>query len=359
MCAKIVLVGEAWGAKEFLFEHAFVGPSGVELARMLAETKLAPALAVQYPSELEMIAHWRMVRAEADIAVTNVFNLHPPDNKIETCFTNAKEGSKILGPLKAGKFVRPDLVHHVERLWRLLAEEEPNLVVAFGNTACWAMLNETKISVIRGTLKNSPHLGFKVLPTYHPAAVLHQWNLRTIVLADLEKACREAGHGDIRRIERWFTIEPTLDEIEAWLRRDAAYYAVDIETSLSERALGQIAMIGFARSDKDALVVPFASDQHPDWSYWPTIEQEMQAWRLVDKLLKKPVPKVFQNGIFDLSYILRSGLRPTMCQDDTMLLHHSLYPEMLKGLGFLGSVYSGEIAWKTMRTKGNNLKRDE
>ena len=42
-----------------------------------------------------------------------------------------------------------------------------------------------------------------------------------------------------------------------------------------------------------------------------------------------------------------------------MLLHHALYPEMLKGLGFLGSIYSEEIAWKSMRTKGDNLKRDE
>lgn len=357
--AKIVLVGEAWGTKELLFEHAFVGPSGVELARMLAETKLAPELDTRYPSELEMIKHWRKVKHEAEIELANVFDLHPPDNKIETCFTNAQLGVKSLGPLKPGKFVRPDLLHHVENLWRKLTDAKPNLVVAFGNTACWAVLGETKISVIRGTVKNSPTLGFKVLPTYHPSAVLHQWNLRTIVLADLEKARREAESSTIRRIKRWFTIMPTLDEIAEWLTRPADYYAVDIETSLGNRPLGQIGMIGFARSSEDALVVPFASASHPQWSYWPTVNDEMQAWRLVDALLKKPVPKVFQNGIFDLSYILRAGLRPTMCQDDTMLLHHSLYPEILKGLGFLGSIYSEEIAWKSMRTKGDNLKRDE
>ncbi len=57
--------------------------------------------------------------------------------------------------------------------------------------------------------------------------------------------------------------------------------------------------------------------------------------------------------------MLRAGLRPTMCDHDSMLLHHALYPEMLKGLGFLGSIYANDIAWKSMRTKGNNLKRDE
>ena len=62
-----------------------------------------------------------------------------------------------------------------------------------------------------------------------------------------------------------------------------------------------------------------------------------------------------------LPHLLTNGFRPTYCQDDTMLLHHALYPEMLKGLGFLGSIYSDEISWKQMRTKGNNLnlKRDE
>jgi hypothetical protein len=45
---------------------------------------------------------------------------------------------------------------------------------------------------------------------------------------------------------------------------------------------------------------------------------------------------------------------------DTMLLHHSLFPEMLKGLGFLGSVYTNEQSWKLMsRPKTDTEKRDE
>jgi hypothetical protein len=34
-----------------------------------------------------------------------------------------------------------------------------------------------------------------------------------------------------------------------------------------------------------------------------------------------------------------------------MLMHHSIMPEMQKGLGFLGSVYTDEPAWKLMRRK--------
>ena len=301
---KIVLVGEAWGAKEHLFAHAFVGPSGAELARMLAESNLAPELHTKYPSELDMIQYWAKAKRDADIDIANVFDFHPPDNKIELCFTNAKDGIATLPALKPGKYVRPDLLYHVENLWRKLDSAKPNLIIAFGNTACWAILGEAKISVIRGTVKISPRLGFKVLPTYHPSAVLHQWNLRTIVLSDLEKAKREAEFGDIKRIERWLTVEPTLSEIANWLDRPADFFAVDIETKFRK----QISMIGFARSDKDALVIPFIDENKPDWNYWPTIETEMQAWRLADMALKKPVPKVFQNGIFDLTHLLNSRI---------------------------------------------------
>ena len=44
---------------------------------------------------------------------------------------------------------------------------------------------------------------------------------------------------------------------------------------------------------------------------------------------------------------------------DTMLLHHSLQPEMLKGLGFLASVYADEGAWMEMRTKKGTIKQDD
>jgi hypothetical protein len=351
---KIFLVAEAFGAREELFNHAFVGSSGAELGRMLCNAGLAPELPHKYPSELEMIKFWKLLREEHDIGVGNVFTARPPDNKIELFFTNAKEGCKELPPLKAGKYLQPHLLFHLEALWQELREAQPNLIIALGNVACWAVLGETKISELRGTLKTSPRLGFKVLPTYHPAAVLRQWPLRPIVVADLEKAKNEALSPNIDRIERYVTVEPTLDEIREWLTRPAEFYAVDIENPY-----GQISMIGFARSQDDALVIPFIDERKPNWNYWSTVEEEMCAWRLADKALSTMVPKLFQNGIYDLTHLLRIGFRPKMCKDDTMLLHHSLYPEMLKGLGFLGSVYSREIAWKTMRTKGNNLKRDE
>jgi DNA polymerase len=355
--SKILLVGEAWGQREERFAHAFVGPSGAELARMLAQVDLAP-MPPQHPSELDMIRYWKQTKVSHDIEIANVFNLHPPDNDIEELFAPAKEGMTSLPPLKPGKYLRPEYLPHLEKLWDLVAQESPNLVIALGNTPCWALLGESKITSLRGTVKISPKLGIKVLPTYHPAYVLRQWKDRPIVLSDLEKAKTEAEYGHIKRIERFVTIEPTLRELAEWSLRPAQFYAVDIET-ITVKYQSMISMVGLARTPDDAIVIPFIDERNEGWSYWPCAEEEIWAWKFLDDMLRDDVPKVFQNGVFDLSHLLRAGLRPTRCDHDTMLLHHSLYPEMLKGLGFLGSIYSQEIAWKSMRKKGDNLKRDE
>ena len=66
--------------------------------------------------------------------------------------------------------------------------------------------------------------------------------------------------------------------------------------------------------------------------------------------------------MYDLQYLLRLGLRVNAASHDSMLLHHSIFPEMNKGLGFLGSIYSFEPAWKLMRKhRGDDIgvKADE
>jgi hypothetical protein len=52
------------------------------------------------------------------------------------------------------------------------------------------------------------------------------------------------------------------------------------------------------------------------------------------------------------------GLKIQNCTEDTMLLHHALYPELQKGLGFLGSIYTNESSWKNTYRK-TTLKKDE
>jgi len=288
--------------------------------------------------------------------LTNVFNSRPPDNKIEEYFCAkalAGKGAVVEPPLSLGKYLKEEFLPELAKLRDLLSLVKPNLVLPLGNTACWAVLGTAKITQLRGAVRYDSR-NLKVLPTYHPSAVLRNWSLRPIVVADFMKASKEKEFPEIRRTSRKIIVNPTLAEVEEFCTQEYNVLSVDIET-----AGGQITEIGFAPRRDFALVVPFVISN--TWhSYWPSLEVEAKVWTLLKNLLEKPMIKLFQNGLYDLQYICKMGIRPANCAADTMLLHHSLFPELQKGLGFLGSIYSSEPAWKMMRTaKPEVEKADE
>ena len=334
--APVVIVGEAWGRDEALTGTPFVGASGQELTKLLLQAGIK----------------------RSDCLLTNTLNLQPPDNNIEAlCVTKKLAGDGYpLASLAQGKYLHPAYLPELARLREEINFHPRNLVIALGRTASWAMLGVAGISNIRGTIAKGVFTDYKILPTYHPAAVLRNWALRPIVLADLMKARREAAFPEIRRPERWVLTDPTLEEIRAWAARwlpSATALACDIETKA-----GQITEIGFAVSPKQALVVPFTKNglEH----YWGE-EAEVRAWLLVQEILAAPVPKIFQNGMYDLIYLRRAKLHVAQAREDTMLLHHSLFPEMQKGLAFMGSLYTNEPAWKLAyrKSREEETKADE
>lgn len=334
---KIVLVGEAWGEHEERARSPFVGPSGHELTRMLSEGGIH----------------------RADCHLTNVFNLRPkPTNDIENLCGSVKQGP--FPPLRAGKYLLPEYHAEVWRLHKELRDLKPNIAILLGNTAAWALLGNSGISKIRGTVTGSHTIaGLKCLPTYHPTAILRQWDLRAVTVLDFAKAKRESEFPDIRRPRRDVYIEPTPRDMEWYydnFLRPARRISFDIETSGN-----QITCIGFAPDDRSALVVPFVDPRRTGFSYWPTLAEELWAWTFVAKVLDLPQPKIAQNGLYDIHFLWRGyGITVRNFEDDTMLLHHALYPESEKGLAFLGSVYTNEASWKMMRQRGKTtIKRDE
>lgn len=336
--SKIVCLGEAWGENEERERTAFVGAAGYELTRLLDEVGLH----------------------RADIFFTNVFNLRPPSNRIEAFCGPKAEGIKGYPPLIKGRHVLAKYEPELTRLGDELITENPNLIIALGNTATWALLGQAAISKHRGTTTLSTHTveGFKVLGTYHPAAVLRQWELRPVVVVDLMKARRESAYPDIRRPKRSIWIEPALEDIYEFKRRfitGCKVLSVDIET-----AGNQITCIGFAPSRTLSIVIPIFDPRKLGRSYWPTEPREREAWNIIKEILLGPEPKLFQNGLYDIAFLWRAyGIKVMNAAEDTMLLHHALQPESLKGLGFLASCYCDEGAWKQMRTKTTTIKRED
>src|SRR6266705_1173379 len=233
---KIAIVGESWGAEEEIQRAPFVGTSGWELTKMLSEAGIH----------------------RADCFLTNCFNLRPPGgNDIENLCTSKSDGLVKLGPLKAGKYIRHEYHSELRRLYDELENVRANVIIALGGTATWALLGHTGISKIRGTvvLSQRGSLIWKVLPTFHPAAILRDYSLRPVTVLDLAKAKRESDYPDIRRPERTVYIEPSLDDMEWYLEnllRHAPVISFDIET-FGE----QITCIGFAAGPTSAMVVPF------------------------------------------------------------------------------------------------------
>lgn len=333
----IVIIGEAYGAEEEKAGKPFVGATGYELNKLLREANIS----------------------RQDCHITNVFNLRPGANKIENLCGPKALG--IAGYPSIGKSLYIDRRYEAEltRLAREIKEEQPNIIIALGNTACWAMLGTTGIMKIRGTTLLSSHTvsGIKVLPTYHPAAIFRDYTLRPIVVVDLIKAARESEFPEIRRPKREIWIEPSLSDMETFYAKyikECRCLAIDIETAGS-----QVTCIGFAPEANRCLVIPFHDQRKRTRSYWPTLEDELEAWRFVRGICEGPIPKTFQNGLYDIAFLYRSvGIAVANAQHDTMLLHHALQPESLKGLGFLGSVYTDEGNWKQMRVK-TTIKRDD
>lgn len=368
---RVLFVGEAFGATEDLHHAPFVGHAGKELLRMFGDADIAPGAAfaatkrVLYAGDELFIATREAWLREAGIALTNVFNVRPQDNKLEAlCRADGKglvfEGRALSPLVRSPKhaYVAPSYVGHLARLAGEVRTAKPNLVVALGAAALWGLTAALGLrtgpgshSEVRGTVMPGPP---KCATTFHPAYVLRQWSARTVTVADLIKFWRESASPGFVRPSRNVLINPELSDIAAWALRakDAPHLSVDIETKA-----GQITSIGFATSPTDAIVVPFVlvSDDPPRFaSYWRDASGEFEARRLCRGLLASPVPKVFQNGLYDIQWLLRDRYPIRAVADDTMLLHHAIHPEMRKGLGFLGSIYTNEPSWKLMRQRGKD-----
>jgi uracil-DNA glycosylase len=298
----------------------------------------------------------------AEVFLTNVFHTRPPNNQIEEFFQiPSKTTTGPYPPIRLNNktmALHPALAPEWDRLEEELALAQPNLILALGNTALWRLAGRTSISSLRGTALTSSQTStaWKVLPTFHPAAVLRQWDLRPIVLADLMKAKIQAEFPELKRPSRLVTINPSLKDVEVFLGRlrECAVLSVDVETRRQ-----QITEIAFSPSPREALVVPFIKGFKDH--YWQSPADEAQALRLCRAILQSPIPKLFQNGLYDIQRIWRQWrFPPTNCLHDTMLRHHSELPELQKGLGFLGSIYCDEPAWKLMRkNKDTQEKRDD
>ena len=304
---------------------------------------------------------------------TSVFNQRPAGGRVEY-FLGSKAGAiPNFRAIENNQFVQAEYYEELVRLYRELAAFRPNVVVAFGNTALWALTKKVGIKAYRGSALESfdiaaqlsdhiiPYTGpekFKVLPAWPPATVIRQWDLRPILLADMDKAKRQSSTPVLTRPSHLLYMEPSLQDIEDFYEEflvGQPFLSCDIETKAKT-----ITEVGFSLADSSrALIIPFWDRKQADGNYWRTSEDEAAAWRWVARICDE-FPLIGQNFQYDMKYLWRTvGIPCPKYLDDTMLMHHSLQPEMQKGLGFLASIYTDEPSWKFMRTTHDTLKKED
>jgi uracil-DNA glycosylase len=337
---KIAIVGGAPSGTDAMAGDPFQGAPGAELAA------------------------W-MTRAGYDLStclITNVFSFKPPQDNVAKFYMQKPAAKKIKkasgweSPFphfpKHG-YLKEEHEHDIARLAAEINEANPNVILVLGGAALWAVTGLSPISTYRGTACRSVEsMGSrKVIPTYHPDAVIKNWSLRPLALMDIHKAIAESSSPDLVFKERTIWTEPLLSDLSAFearyieaIKGTAAPLAFDIETDRTG-----ITCIGFAPSDREAIVVPFKDKRMPDYSYWPGLSQEIKAWAWVKHILEDTsLVKLAHNQSYDVTWLTRLGIKVSGPIEDTYHIHHAMQPEMPKALGVLSSLYTNAQSWKGM-----------
>ncbi len=301
----------------------------------------------------------------AEVLTTNVFNEQAPNNDILAWTVSLTEARAKGWPVDndyEGRYFEPSFLRaNLDRLAHELDRARPTVVVPLGALALWAFTHSTAITAARGAITKADYCraGQKILPTFHPAYIIRQWKFFTVLVADMVKAAAEAERGPriIRpRMEIW--TDPTHADMSVFASRymeKASELTIDIETV--RRPSRQITCVGFAPSAERAIVVPFVDWRKPSRSFWPTMEAELKAWDFVANWCLSPQPKVLQNGPYDAYWLWElMGIPIRNYSEDTRLMHHALYAELPKDLGFMGATYLSLPPWKTWRAGKVNKK---
>jgi len=336
---RLAFVGEAPSDRELEELEPLVGPSGKVFNSLLRTARIE----------------------RSDALVTNVFDEKIPDNKIKNWCVPLKEARlerlTDLPPIGQAGFLRAEYRPSLERLAREIAHAAPTVIVPLGGTALWAFTGQTNITQMRGTAFAATRVapGVKLVPTFHPSFVMQKYTIYSVVARDLMYAAKEAEQREVIHANRSLLLEPTMAELRALKPAlcSSPLLSVDIETSH-----GQITCVGFSWDTEHAVSVPFFDARQVDHNYWRTPEEEMEAWRFVEEVSASAAPKLGQNfGGYDFMWLLRKNhLAVRNYAHDTRLMHHALYPELPKDLGFMGSSYATQGAWKYM---GKGEKRDD
>lgn len=269
-----------------------------------------------------------------DVRIRNVALRRPPANNMSHFFYD----SKCTVP-------KPELVEWIEQLRCELEESRPNVVIALGAYALWALTGMKKISEARGYVTESTLVpGLKVVPTYHPQSLNYAWKNFSIVVFDVRKAIHHSNDAkvpaDKTRYVAPATFEMFIDYLET-IRKGNKRFSFDIESHVGT---AYPYLLGVA--DSANFGMSFWNMKEANATISP--RQEAQLWHKLAEV-GKSCEVIMHNASYDKAVMWHHhGVLFENIWMDTLIAAHVVWPEFPRNLGFLGSLILDVLAWKTL-----------
>lgn len=313
--AKVMVVGEAPGAREDDSHKAFVGRSGKLLDSVLSQIGL--------PRE--------------EVYVTNVAKCRPPENR-----------QPKRGEIK---------VCVEEYLLQEFSAVRPDFVLLLGNAPLQGVIGKSGITKHNGTIwkvEVADGHWARVFATVHPAAVLRNPRFTQVFAADITRFGNLVHGRDVtpktavRLITKRRHMSWLLDQL-----MEAEEISWDVETDTKQipgyvREAGQdwhgddswICSIAFTWEAGSAAAVPLQHPQTP----WKSPLAVLEALRPALTRPRSECRYTAHNGKFDARWVRSKGI-PVRQDFDTMLAAHMVDENQLKGLKPLSKVELGAAAY--------------
>ena len=318
--SRIMIVGESWGIEEKRMQMPFMGKSGMVLEILLHEANID----------------------RHECFFTNVVSYRPSGNNMETLFHFTNFAKKNRSQQVRGLFPRQIVRDGLERLQKQIELVKPELIIGLGNYTLWALTDDdfkikadkgryvpTGIGDYRGSQLRTRVGGVPFLPTYHPAATFRSYPWRAMIRHDFKMRVSKVANWD-GLTQIFYVVRPDCTTTMGWLN-ECIFIAegdgeIDIAVDIETRN-GFIACLGVTYGIERGLCIPFlTTDKGKKAGYWSPEEEQIIVLKLRELFTHLNVTVIGHNFSFDAQYIFNQLFINIPNFDDTMVMHHCLYP---------------------------------
>ena len=236
-----------------------------------------------------------------------------------------------------------DMLH-----WELARLPNLKTVLIMGNFALDALLGESKVTNWRGSVVQNAKLPGNRLGTYvvtiNPAYAMRELKLEPVFTLDIRNKLGAVINGTYQPYKIETEINPSYQGALRAIRDIKAARrptAIDIEWIAKDTAC-----IGFANDPHRSVCINWRDDRSNRYTLQQEADILYAIQDLCDSHRDNGVAVIGQNAQFDTYALRLKDWLSVSFSDDTLLQHHTLYPQLPHSLGFLTSQYTTHPFYK-------------